>query len=843
MSFGYARIAVGLGKRDESEHASAGSGLRARPLRALLVEDNEDDAALVALALGKYSSGASVVRVDDEASLRRSLATDSFDIVLSDWNLPRFDALKALDIVREAPEEIPFVIVSGAIGEDAAVAAMRAGARDYVLKDRLGKLLPVVEREVREHHLRRARVNAERALERSEERYRRIVETTTQGVWLLDGDRKTTFVNARMAAMLRMRVEDLIGRAPRELIVDWRETQREEVLAEFMRGAPQHTEVVYRRSDGTTFLASVEATPIVDRNGVFEGGVALVTDISERRAAEEALEARDAEIHERLRGEALLGDVGLALTEGTSLRDTLTRCVRALVTHADAALARVWLLEATKTTLELAASAGLYERLDLPHQYIPVGKMAVGTVAATKRPHVSDDFVNDPLCGDPERVRQERLVGFAGHPLAVRGEVLGVIAIFGHRPFGALMLKSFQNIAGAVALGVRQKLQEEAKLEVEAQLRHSQKMEAVGRLAGGIAHDFNNLLSVITNYAQFIEEEAPAEGTIRADAHEVVEAAHRAAALTRQLLLFSRRQVRESKVIVLDTLVGSMEKMLRRLVGEDVALDVDCASGTTRVCVDPGGIEQVLMNLVVNARDAMPKGGRVTIQTRVVTLDEGRASALALSAGPHALFSVADTGTGIDAETRLKIFEPYFTTKDVSKGTGLGLSMVRGIVDEAGGTVTVDTEVGRGTTFSVYLPTAIEEVRTRTIPPIARPGTSATILLVEDDALVRSTARRLLERKGYRVVEAESGEAAIAIASAADASFDLVLTDIVMPGLSGPDLARLLLERRPALRILLMSGYAEDSLVQHGVGIEIDGYLRKPFTIDSLTTSVREALD
>jgi PAS domain S-box-containing protein len=501
----------------------------------LLVEDDEDDAQLVAHALQKSPNGVAITRVADEASFRRSLATGAFDIVLSDWNLPGFDALAALAIVREIDGDLPFVIVSGAVGEDAAVAAMRAGARDYVLKDRLGRLLPVVERELREAAERRARLAAERALQHSEERYRRVVETTTQGVWVIDGERKTTFVNARMAAMLRARAEDLIGVAPGSYIVDWRDTPVAEVILRFLQGSPLHGEVLARRTDGTTFLASVEATPIVDAAGVFEGGIALITDISERRAAQQALEARDAEIHERLRGEALLSDVGLALTEGTSLRDTLTRCVRALVTHADATLARVWLLDASKQNLDLVASAGLYERLDVPHQRIPIGRMAVGTIAATNQSHVSEDFPSDPLCGDPDRCRKERLIGFAGHALAVRGEVLGVVAIFGHEPFRAVTLRSFHNISGAIALGVRQKMEEEAKLEVEAQLRHAQKMEAVGRLAGGIAHDFNNLLSVITNYAEFIAEEAPADGQIRDDAREIAEASKRATELTRQL--------------------------------------------------------------------------------------------------------------------------------------------------------------------------------------------------------------------------------------------------------------------------------------------------------------------
>ena len=816
--------------------------MRARPVRVLLLEDSDDDAALVARALRGAAQGLGIERATDEASFRSALEEQlGFDIILSDWHLPRFTALGALDIATTLAPDVPFVIVSGAVGEDVAVEAMRAGARDYVLKDRLSRLLPVVEREVREYHQRRTRAAAEAALERSEKRYRSIVETTSQGVWLVDSDRKTTFVNSRMAALLRMRAEELIGRSPREFIVDWRETQVDAVVAGFLAGRPQHAEVTYRRSDGSTFLASVDSTPIVDRHGVFEGGIAHVTDISARRAAEQALESRDAEIHERLRGEVLLADVGAALTEGTSLRDTLARCVRALVTHADAAMARVWLLDSEKTSLDLAASASLYQRLDEPHERIPLGKMVVGKILATGQPFLSDDFPKEPDCDDPERALRERLIGFVGHPLVVRREVLGVIAMWGHEPFGAVTSRSFRNIAGAVALGVRQKLEEQAKLEIEAQLRHAQKMEAVGRLAGGIAHDFNNLLSVITNYAQVIEDEAVPNTPLRADAHEIVEAADRAASLTRQLLLFSRRQLRDSKVIALDELIASMEKMLRRLVGEDVAIDLQSGAGGAHVRVDPGGIEQVVMNLVVNARDAMPTGGRVTLRTVAMTVEPSRAMEIGLQPGPHAVLWVADTGTGIDADTRLKIFDPYFTTKDVSKGTGLGLSMVRGIVQEAGGTVTLDTEVGRGTTFGVYLPCALAEEPARApAPRPPRPDVSATILLVEDEPLVRSTARRLLERKGYRVLDAENGDSAVALASGAP--FDLLLTDVVMPGMSGPELARTILATRPGVRVVFMSGYTEDNLVNHASRAEAEAFLRKPFTIDSLLAKVRDAL-
>jgi PAS domain S-box-containing protein len=382
---------------------------------------------------------------------------------------------------------------------------------------------------------------------------------------------------------------------------------------------------------------------------------------------------------------------------------------------------------------------------------------------------------------------------------------------------------------------------------LEQQLRQSQKMEAVGRLAGGIAHDFNNLLMVISGYSEFLLERLGGEPVLRGPAQEIASAAERASSLTRQLLAFSRKQMLAPRIINLNDIAGENLKMLNRMIGEDIDLVMVPGASLWPVRADAGQIEQVIMNLAVNARDAMPSGGRLTIETTNVTLDEDHARLHApLRAGEYVMVAITDTGAGMDAETQSHIFEPFFTTKG-PKGTGLGLSTVYGIVKQSGGYIWVYSEVGRGTTFKIYLPrVASTEAPAQVAAPVefqnVEPGTE-TILLVEDEANLRYLARQYLEKQGYKVIEAADGAVAVQIAVAHEGVIHLLLTDVIMPGMNGRELAQRISEIRPNVKVLYMSGYTENVIGHNGTLDDGIRLLQKPFNLRDLKRMVREVID
>jgi signal transduction histidine kinase len=383
------------------------------------------------------------------------------------------------------------------------------------------------------------------------------------------------------------------------------------------------------------------------------------------------------------------------------------------------------------------------------------------------------------------------------------------------------------------------------RLVLEEQLRHSQKMEAVGRLAGGIAHDFNNLLTAIIGYTEIVLHRLDPKDDRRADAEEIGRAAMRAADLTRQMLAFSRRQVLQPKIIDLNKALTRVEPMLRRLIGEDIVMTVNGRAAHPYVRVDPGQVEQVVMNLVVNARDAMPKGGRLIVETADATLDASATADMPdAKPGDYVTLSVSDTGVGMSPEIRARVFEPYFTTKDVGKGTGLGLSTAYGIVRQSDGYIAVSSEVGLGTTFRIYLPRAEAPQATAADAAAEKmPEGAEHILLVEDDASVRRLAKELLVRLGYSVTEAASGRAGLALGSDDTRHFDLALCDVILGDMSGPALAEALSALRPSIRVLYMSGYTDEAIVRTGVLDEGKPFLQKPFTPLQLSRKIREVLD
>jgi nitrogen-specific signal transduction histidine kinase len=390
-------------------------------------------------------------------------------------------------------------------------------------------------------------------------------------------------------------------------------------------------------------------------------------------------------------------------------------------------------------------------------------------------------------------------------------------------------------------------MQEMARRQkAEAGLLQAQKMEAVGQLTGGLAHDFNNLLTVISGYTALMLRTLGPSDPFFEHVTEVSLAAKRAGALTHQLLAFSRRQVIRPQVLDLNLVVASTQGMLGRLIGEDISLRIVARADRSNIRADRSQIEQVIVNLVVNARDAMPKGGSLTIETGSLYLDAAAAREhIGLQPGPHVMLSITDTGTGVDPETLSHIFEPFFTTKEVGQGTGLGLAIVYGVVRQNAGAITVTSTVGRGTSFRIYLPVVDDEGHAR-----ASAGSQAdalegteTILLVEDEDGVRRLARTVLQHYGYRLVEASNGIEALHLCDQFAGPIHLLLTDVVMPGLSGREVAEGVRRLRPGMRVLFMSGYAEEKLVHHGV---VDGdlaFVEKPFLPEVLVRKVREVLD
>ncbi|MDP3017805.1 MAG: response regulator, partial [Deltaproteobacteria bacterium] len=387
---------------------------------------------------------------------------------------------------------------------------------------------------------------------------------------------------------------------------------------------------------------------------------------------------------------------------------------------------------------------------------------------------------------------------------------------------------------------------EQEKAAIEEQFRQSQKMEAIGSLAGGVAHDFNNLLTIIKGNSQLSLTEMKADDPLRENIEEIDKASDRAATLTRQLLAFGRRQILEMRVLDLNTTLRDLEKMLRRIIEEDVELVTFMAEDLGNVKADPGQMEQVIMNLAVNARDAMMKGGKLTIETTNVDLDENYArNHIAVTPGSYVMLSVSDTGVGMTPEVKAKLFEPFFTTKEKGKGTGLGLSTVYGIVKQSGGNIWVYSEPGQGTTFKIYLPRVdepLEEAGERVVQKELSGG-GETILVVEDEEKVRQVTVQILTKNGYTVLEASHGDEAKQICEQHGGPIHLIVTDVVLPGMNGRELAESLASRYPGAKVLYMSGYTDNAIVHHGVLEKGLHFLQKPFNLEGLLRKVREVLD
>jgi PAS domain S-box-containing protein len=1007
-----------------------------KPLKVLHVEDSERDVALLTRHLKRAGYDLTSKRVETAAAMRAALTAQAWDVILCDYSMPHFNALGALAVLKETGLDIPFIIISGTVGEAVAVEAMRTGAQDYLMKDNLARLLPAIERELVEAANRRARQQAEAALRASEDRYRDLVEHSHDLICTHDLTGRILSINQTAARTFGADQESLIGLNIRDVLLPEYRSGFDNYLGEIQQtGSARGLMTIHTKSGdkrvweySNTLRTEGVAAPIVR---------GLARDVTEQKRAEEALKASEAELRALF---AAMTDVILVLdTEGRYVKIAPTDPAYLYKPSADLigkrldevfpqAQARFFLTHIRRTLVEgrmhrveyslnindkkvwfdgsvspLTADAVLWIARDIterklaeeslreseeryrllfeanPHpmwvydletlRFLAVNEAAVRHYGYTREefftmtikdirpaedvPALLENVTHrrgglDEAGVWRHRTKDGRIIAveITSHELLFAGRRAEVVlandvtermrveaalrraeeqyrSIFEHAVEGIFqstpdgrfiavnpalarilgyaspaeliaeraeigtqhfvdpncraellqLLTERDVVAGFecevyrkdrskmwVVENIRAIRDERGRLRnyegsiediherktLEAQFRQAQRLEAVGQLAGGVAHDFNNLLTAITGYSDLALRRLRPEDPLHHHLDEIRKAAERAGGLTRQLLAFSRKQVLQPKVIDLNAVVADVDKMLRRLIGEDIDLLTVLRAEPPAIRADPGQIEQVLMNLAVNARDAMPAGGQLTIETTNVDLNEEYASQhIGVAPGPYVMLAVSDTGCGMDAETRARIFEPFFTTKELGKGTGLGLSTVYGIVKQSGGNIWVYSEVGRGTTFKVYLPSvdAAAEQLERAAPQLEIPTGHETILLVEDEELVRTLAHEVLQMSGYRVLVAANGGAALLICERHTGPIHLLLTDIVMPELSGQELAERLTRLRPDMRVLFMSGYTNNAVIHNGTLAAVVNYIQKPFSPDALARKVREVLD
>ena len=756
-----------------------------QPLRILHLEDNPADCLLVRDQFVQDGLAVEILTVDRRADFTKALAAGNWNLILADYRLPDFTGLDALKLVREKFPALPFILISGTIGEQAAIESLKAGATDYVLKQKRDRLPSAVRRAIAEAGEHARREAAEEDLRRSEKQYRRLFESNPHPMWVFDlENRKILEVNEAAILHYGYSREEFLAMTLEDLHAP--EHDKDSVWDAKAQGLVWS----HRRKDGQVMDMEVNWSTLVFHGRL--SALTMATDVTARRTAEAALRS----------SENLFRSVWENSVDGMRLTDESGNIVAA-----NDAFGR--LVGLTSEQLEgkpftVVYSAGMdWEKLSRHHH---------------------EHFCAGSLEGKHER----EYTLHDGRP--VRLEIVDSYVASGGKP--RLLLSLFRDVT--------------TQKRLEEQLRQSQKMEAIGQLAGGIAHDFNNILTIILGYATLLTM-ATLDSKAMVSAKQIKQASERAAGLTRQLLAFGRKQIYNPRPLDLNRVVGKMSDMLGRLLGEDITLQLNFNSEPAVIEADASMMEQILLNLSVNSRDAMPRGGQLSIRISQREFDASQArQSVEARPGKFICLNAADSGCGIPPENLSRIFEPFFTTKELGKGIGLGLATVYGIVKQHHGWIEVESVLNQGTTFQIYFPTSdapIVEPEQFDTQFRARGGTE-TVLVVEDERDLREIVTRTLNRHGYRVFQAVNGQDALKIWADYKNEIDLVFTDVIMPGgMNGRELAEKLWTEKPKLKVIFSTGYGADAL---GKDFKLDpqlNFLQKPYLPQTLALIIRRCLD
>ena len=766
-----------------------------RPLRLLIVDDDPDDIELCLRNLEKSDLDCQATAVANREDFVRQLREQPVDIVLSDYRMKGWTGIDALSIVREIQPHTPLILLSGTLGDDLAVDCIKSGVTDYILKHQMARLPVAIRRAQEERLLREAEVTAVRALRESEERYRVLVENAPEAIVVLDGvTGKFIDGNENALRLFGVSRKELLERGPADFSPPRQPDGQNSAAAArhnvdlAIAGKTFGFEWMHCDARGAEIPCEIHLVKLPSEDRCLIRG--SVVDISERKRAEAALRHSEARYH------------GLV---NNSTYGIYWVTVEGKLLDANPALARMLGYDSVADLLTVGLSRDLYvnpaDRDKIHAEYLKAGRVHFTVDWKRKDSKPIIVRLNGWQAADSER----------GTPCV---EVI------------------VEDVTEHIAL--------------EKQLVQAQKFEAIGQLAGGIAHDFNNMIGAIIGWADMGVEETGAAPRLRRYFDKVRQQADRAAALTRQLLAFARRQILEPRNVDLNLTVIETLSLLEKVIGSNISIQANCAPNLAVVRADPVQVEQVLMNLCINARDAMPDGGSLTVDTMNVTIDEEFCILQPLARpGQYIMLTVTDTGTGMDAATLDRIFEPFFTTKEMGKGTGLGLATVYGIIRQHGGFLHVFSQPGAGSTFRVYLPvSAVSESQV----PVAdddRPvgGGQETLLVVEDHAGLRELAYETLANLGYEVLLASDGEEAVQIFQAHRDELDLALLDVMLPKLNGPEIYARIHDEKPDLPVVFATGYSPDMALLQKVQEKSLPVLQKPYSPRDLARKVRETLD